>query len=783
MKSRIWFALLVLAALSGGPLFAQVPPLTITTSSLANGAVAVSYYQVLTATGGYGAGTYTWSWSGTPLPPGLTLSSAGIISGVPTDGGSFPVLIQVTSAAAGLPALPPASQSYTLTITFAPLSITTTSLPVGVVGLGYSATLNAMGGYPPYTWMTVQGSLPGGLTLNSSGVISGTPTSSGTYDFVVEAMGSETGSATRPFTITIVTPVRIISTSPLPDGSVGTAYSVKLSATGGATPFAWSAPRGGLPPGLSLDGATGVIQGTPTATGNYSFAITVTDYAGSQNSYTFMLWIGSSLSITTSSFPNGMVGENYSTILAATGGTPPYDWSLTGGSLPDGLSLSSGGILSGSPTAAGASTFTVQVRDAQLASATRTLSVVIVAALQITTASPLPNGIVGNAYSTRFTAAGGTSPYTWAVASGALPPGLQLDAPSGLLEGTPTSSGTYNFAMAVTDWSSHRITANFTVTVAATLAITTSSPLPGGVVTTPYSTQLAATGGIPPYTWSLSSGALPSGLTLDASSGTISGTPAAAGTFDLTIAVSDNTQTARSQYRLTIALPPAPPLSIDVKPDSGLPATQPALDVRLTQGYSQEITGQVSLTFAPDSGADDPAVQFTTGGRTAGFRIAAGTTPAVFSTSSVGVQTGTVAGTITLTTRMFVGTIDVTPTPAPTKIIRIARSAPVITSVSVSRTSSGFDLVVIGYSTPREVTTAVVSLKAKPDKKLSDTLFNISLSSAFSAWYQSAASAAYGSQFSLRIPFTVQNDSDAVASVSVFLTNSLGGSAEVSATF
>ncbi|MEN6602559.1 MAG: Ig domain-containing protein, partial [Bryobacteraceae bacterium] len=725
MKSRIWFALLVFAALSGGPLFAQVPTLAITTPSLADGAVGVSYYQLLTATGGYGAGTYTWSWSSSILPPGLTLSPAGVISGVPTASGSFPVLIQVTSAAAGVPALPPASQSYTLTITFAPLSITTTSLPYGVVGSTYSASLTASGGYPPYTWSVVQGSLPlpGGLTLSSSGLISGMPTSAGTFNFLVEVQGGETGSAARPFTITVVTPVRIISTSPLPDGSVGTAYSVRLAATGGATPFAWSAPKGGLPPGLSLDGTAGVIRGTPTTTGNYSFAITVTDYAGTQDSYTFMLWIGSSLSITTSSFPNGMVGENYSTILAATGGTPPYEWSVTGGSLPDGLSLSSGGILSGSPAAAGASTFTVQVRDAQRLSTTRTLNLVIVPALQITTTSPLQSGVAGNAYSTQFAAVGGTSPYTWTVTSGTLAPGLTLDASSGLLEGTPTSTGTYSFAVTVADWGNHKVTANFTLTVAATLVITTGSPLPNGAVASPYSTRLATTGGVPPLKWSVSSGALPSGLTLDAASGTISGTPTTAGDFDFTITVSDDRQTARAQYRLTIALPPAPPLSVDVKPDSGLPATQPTLDVRLSQGYSQEITGQVALTFAPDSGADDPAVQFTTGGRTAGFRIAAGTTPAVFSTSSVGVQTGTVAGTITLTTRMFVGTVDVTPTPAPTKIIRIAKSAPVITSVSVAKTSSGFDLVVIGYSTPREVATAVVSLTAKPEKKLSASLF------------------------------------------------------------
>ena len=110
-------------------------------------------------------------------------------------------------------------------------------------------------------------------------------------------------------------------------------------------------------------------------------------------------------------------------------------------------------------------------------------------------------------------------------------------------------------------------------------------------------------------------------------------------------------------------------------------------------------------------------MQFTTGGRTASFRVPAGTTQAVFNSSTIGVQTGTVAGTITVTTRILAAGVDITSTPAPSRTIRIAKASPVITSATLARTSSGFDLVVIGYSTPREVTSAVVELKACPGRR------------------------------------------------------------------
>jgi hypothetical protein len=176
-------------------------------------------------------------------------------------------------------------------------------------------------------------------------------------------------------------------------------------------------------------------------------------------------------------------------------------------------------------------------------------------------------------------------------------------------------------------------------------------------------------------------------------------------------------------------------------------------------------------------------VQFTTGGRSADFQIPAGSTQAVFGGSSLGVQTGTVAGTITITLQTFAAGVDVTPTPAPTQVMRIAGSPPVITSAKLVATSTGFNLVVIGYATTREITGATVHLTPASGAQLATSDFTISLTSVFTAWYQDPNSAQYGSQFSLNIPFSVQNVANAVGSLTVTLANSQGTSASANATF
>src|SRR4029077_7125840 len=206
-------------------------------------------------------------------------------------------------------------------------------------------------------------------------------------------------------------------------------------------------------------------------------------------------------------------------------GTTPYTWSITSGTLPTGLSLvSSTGVISGTPTGIGTSNFTVQVTDANSLASAQPLSLTVVAPLTVTTTS-LPNGTQSAAYSTTLAATGGTTPYTWSIASGTLPTGLSLVSSTGVISGTPTGTGTSNFTAQVTDANSLTASKPLSITVGATPPTVTTASLPHATTNAAYHTTVTATGGTTPYTWSITVGTLPAGLALASSTGVISGTP------------------------------------------------------------------------------------------------------------------------------------------------------------------------------------------------------------------------------------------------------------------
>jgi Putative Ig domain len=254
------------------------------------------------------------------------------------------------------------------------------------------------------------------------------------------------------------------------------------------------------------------------------------------------------LSITNKSLPTAVKGARYTKILTATGGTTPYNWSITSGGLPAGLSLAaSTGTISGVSTIGGVLPVTITVTDSSspvLSDSVAFSLLIQESALSISTAA-LPTGTMGTKYSKSLTAAGGSKPYTWSIASGSLPIGLSLAASTGLISGTPTTSGSFPFTAAVIDSSSpvlnQSAAVSFTVAPTAPQALTiTSGTLPAGTDGTAYSAAMSATGGTPAYTWSIRSGSLPAGLTLSATSGIISGNPTASGTSSFTATVSDN---------------------------------------------------------------------------------------------------------------------------------------------------------------------------------------------------------------------------------------------------
>src|ERR1039457_5653690 len=344
----------------------------------------------------------------------------------------------------------------------------------------------------------------------------------------------------------------VIAELTLPAGAVNVPYSTRLHVSNGTGtgPFTWSIVSGNLPVGLSLNSTSGTISGTPTTIGNFGFGVQVTDAKSLTMTRSLSINIRGAVSVTPASLPGGTVGIPYTATLSATGGVLPYTWSLSSGTLPDGLTLAtnpdSTATISGTPTTLGRSMFTVQVADSETPPATgisAQLSIAIEGVVTITTTS-LPTGNVAIFYDSQQMATGGQTPYTWnlTATSGPLPPGLSLTSSSGVISGTPTTTGSYPITVQVTDSESTPAIAiaAFTITINPTppLQVTTSSLLVGtqGIF---YTTTLAGTGGVPPYSWSLTAGPLPAGLTLSGT-GVISGTPnGPSGSFPITVQVTD----------------------------------------------------------------------------------------------------------------------------------------------------------------------------------------------------------------------------------------------------
>jgi hypothetical protein len=263
-----------------------------------------------------------------------------------------------------------------------------------------------------------------------------------------------------------------------------------------------------------------------TACGSGAFTTTVNGGHGTT----------SNLSVKTSSMNAGTVGSAYATTLQATGGSPPYQWTLKSGALPAGMSLTASGSINGTPTAAGTAKsliFEVTDADKNRASSSNLSLLVNPEVPPAVVTSVLQNGNVGVAYSATLTATGGTKPYSWSVKSGTLPDGLSLDPATGAITGVPTQSGTFtSLVFDVTDfYNGVGASGSLNVKIDSAVLVSTTS-LPSGKQGMTYTANLTATGGSGVYTWSLKSGSLPPGLSLNPSTGAITGTPTIANIFN-----------------------------------------------------------------------------------------------------------------------------------------------------------------------------------------------------------------------------------------------------------
>ena len=547
--------------------------LTITTgATLPVGYAGVLYSQPLAASGGTGSGL-TWSvTSGASqlTAVGLSLSGAGVLSGASPTAGTATFSVKVTDSASNT-----ATGTFSVTIN-ATLTITSpATLPNGYAGAAYSQTLATSGGSGTgLSWTVTAGSsqlTSIGLSLSSTGVLSGSSPTAGTASFSVKVTDSASNSATATLSVTIGTGLTITSGNPLPSGYGGTAYTDTLTSAGGSgSGLSWTVTSGAsqlTAIGLSLSNS-GVLSGPSPVAGSASFTVKVTDSASNTATATFSMTINAGLTISTASpLPVGYAGTAYTDTLATSGGSGTgLSWTITAGSTQltaIGLSLSNTGVLSGTSPTAGTATFTVKVTDSASNTATGTFSVTINAALKITSPATLPNGFAGAAYSQTLTTSGGSGTgLSWTVTSG----GSQLTAiglslsSAGVLSGSSPTAGSATFGVKVTDSASNSATATLTVTIGTGLTITSANPLPSGNAGTAYTDTLNSAGGSGTgLTWTVTAGAsnlTAIGLSLS-SGGVLSGSSPVAGSASFTVKVTDsasNTATASLNVSIYSAL-------------------------------------------------------------------------------------------------------------------------------------------------------------------------------------------------------------------------------------
>jgi Putative Ig domain len=374
-----------------------------------------------------------------------------------------------------------------------------------------------------------------------------------------------------------------------------------------------------------------------------------------------------------------------------------------------------------------------------------------------------------------LTASGGAPPYSWSLASGSLPAGLSLSS-GGIVSGTPTAAGSFNFTVRVTDTSVAQQTAqkDFSLTIVSVgspLSITTSSPLPSGIVGTRYSQDIQASGGTPPYRWSIRSGALPQGLTLSLD-GVLSGTPTTAGSLSFIIQVTDSRspqQSAERTFTLTINNAGLPSVTLTGVPGELLPTQQQPIGLALSAPSTSPLSGTLTLSFTPNAvaAADDPMVMFSTGARTVSFSVPANSTVAVFP-SPVLLLTGTVAGSINLTASLQgsqpqgIGTVNIRSLP------------PQVRNVVAVRTSGGLRVEITAYSPERRVQRADFEFRFRTAAGMESVNLSRSVESEFENWYRSPASVAFGSSFLFMQSFAVQGDNTTIETVTITLTNAQG---------
>jgi hypothetical protein len=521
--------------------------------------------------------SYTWAYTGGTMPPGLSLSSGGLLVGTPTTPGFYTFTVQATDQSN---ATNFGIRVFTVYIT--PLNYSSCcTLPFGNVGTAYSQTLSLTGATGAPTFTLASGNhLPPGLNLNSStGLINGTPTQPGQFQFTINAIDSGTNPLIRTFTLYVFaagqTPPLSITNSPnLGTWTIGE-VQLQLSASGGTGTYSWGRVSGSLPPGLAIRtdvpsnfavGSSGLI-GIASAPGVYNFTLSVTSGTSTVQQAFTMKITGFTVK-DPYNVPNGFINMPYSYTLTPLGNAGPVTWTATS-SLPPGLTLSPGGVISGTPTQAG--NWNVNYRFTDGVDTDFRSFGIAVYAVHFTTSGLLPNARQNSAYNAGVVATGGTGSFSYAITSGGLPNGLSFTT-GGSISGTPnTGPGRYGFTVTATDTGSNSYSQVFSIDVIGVPpSLPSLDPVNVNVIVKDATIGFSYTrivsvfnGGTAPFTWTATG--LPPGMSIrpwDLSARSVTpddaeiwGTPTASGTFNVTLTVTDaNGSSASVSFPFTVSL-------------------------------------------------------------------------------------------------------------------------------------------------------------------------------------------------------------------------------------
>lgn len=484
---------------------------------------------------GSSGGTTPITWSISGLPAGLTYSSStGAISGSPTALGVFTVTVTATDSNTDSD-----SESFTLTVRD-PLTLTGGGIGTFPLGASMSHSITASGGQQPYSYAAYSG-VPPGLTVSSLGVLSGTPTTAGSYSMNVAVTDQIYGYQMSTFTITISSSLAV-TLSGVSTVTANAPVSGQAGASGSG-PFTFAISSGSLPAGVTLS-AQGVLSGAPTQAGTFNFDVRATNQSSQTGTASFSWTVNPPLQVQFANVPSVNVMTRVEVVSSVSGGTFPYSCSVVSGTVASGLFVESDCSMSGRLSTVGTYNFQLRLSDSGGASATQSYSVTVRPALRL-----LPSGMVGPAtqgtpFSIPLQLEGGDGTETYSTGSQVLPAGLQLNGAA--ISGTPQTAGTFSFGVSA---SLGEATASTNITLTVNPKFEFIPPAnPTATVGTGFTWTPQLRGGLPPYIVAIAGTSLPAGLSLDRETGVITGTPQTQGTLAFSIEAFDQNNAHVQHY-------------------------------------------------------------------------------------------------------------------------------------------------------------------------------------------------------------------------------------------